>query len=85
MKQTLIMAAMLIGLVSCEKESYTLPATEIKSEQWILNDSVAYHHNCQLIVFKSYVTYLNGQMHQIMHVKQVIGEPCNYDKPQTND
>ena len=73
---TLILA--LTILVACKKEEQPQPTQEPTS--LVLVDSFTVVGNCQMTIYRSYYSYLNGQQHQAVDTKEIIYLPCDKQK-----
>ena len=78
MKVLMIIAAIPLLMVACKKEEQPQPTQEPTS--LVLVDSFTVVGNCQMIVYRSYYSYLKGHPHQVVDTKEVINLPCSNEK-----
>jgi hypothetical protein len=71
-----------LGLFGCDKPELIEPMQVSKP---VLVETSVSKVNCQTVTLRTYYTYLYGQPHQVIHTREVTGEPCIKIKQPGND
>ena len=69
----IVLIFLTLGLFGCDKPELIEPMQVSKP---VLVETSVSKVNCQTVTLRTYYTYHNGQPHQVIHTREVTGEPC---------